>query len=83
MPCLLHSVRSPDCCAAEHLDDWRALFDSSSPQTEPLPGDWQQRLGPFQRLLLLRALRQDKLTQAISRYVSDTMGRCACVRQGS
>lgn len=63
--------------AAEHLDEWRVLFDSTSPHLEPLPSDWQARLGPFQRLLLLRALRQDKLTQAIGKYVADTMGRCA------
>jgi dynein heavy chain len=61
---------------AEHLDEWRVLFDSTSPHLEPLPSEWQARLGPFQRLLLLRALRQDKLTQAISKYVADTMGRC-------
>jgi dynein heavy chain len=63
---------------AEHLDEWRVLFDSTSPHMEPLPSEWQARLGPFQRLLLLRALRQDKLTQAISKYVADTMGRCVC-----
>lgn len=60
---------------AEHLDEWRVLFDSSSPHTEPLPPEFQARLGSFQRLLLLRALRQDKLTQAITKYVADTMGR--------
>lgn len=58
----------------EHLDEWRALFDSSTPHLEQLPAPWQSRLGPFQRLLLLRALRQDKLTQAITKYVADTMG---------
>jgi dynein heavy chain len=61
----------------EHLDEWRVLFDSTSPHLEPLPSEWQARLGPFQRLLLLRALRQDKLTQAISKYVADSMGRWA------
>eukprot|EP00775_Hariotina_reticulata_P006671 gene6671-6895_t len=59
---------------AEHLDEWRTLYDSFSPQTEMLPGDWEQRLEPFQRLLLLRALRLDKLTPAITKYVTDTMG---------
>lgn len=61
---------------AEHLDDWRVLFDSSSPHLELLPSEWQACLGPFQRLLLLRSLRPDKLTQAINKYVADTMGRC-------
>lgn len=64
---------------AEHPVEWRLLFDSASPQAEELPEPWQAQLGPFQRLLLLRALRQDKLTQGVSQYVADTMGRCGGV----
>lgn len=60
---------------AEHLDEWRILYDSTNPQTEPLPGNWQGRLDLFQRLLLLRAMRQDKLTPAIMQYVAEVMGR--------
>lgn len=60
---------------AEHLDEWRMLYDSASPQTEVLPGEWQDRLDSFQRLLLLRAMRQDKLTPAIMQYVAEMMGR--------
>lgn len=77
-PCRQYSYvcnHNSQICCAEHLDEWRVLFDSTSPHVEPLPSDWQARLGPFQRLLLLRALRQDKLTQAISKYVADSMGR--------
>ncbi|WIA36351.1 hypothetical protein OEZ86_007670 [Tetradesmus obliquus] len=59
---------------AEHLDEWRVLYDSAAPQSEPLPGDWQGRLDAFQRLLLLRAMRQDKLTPAIMAYVAEVMG---------
>lgn len=73
-PCRQPWSNLSHCCFAEHLDEWRALFDSASPHLEPLPSEWQDRLGPFQRLLLLRALRQDKLTQTISKYVADTMG---------
>lgn len=61
---------------AEHLDEWRVLYDSAAPQSEPLPGDWQGRLDAFQRLLLLRAMRQDKLTPAIMAYVAEVMGGC-------
>ncbi|KAF6266164.1 dynein heavy chain 9 [Scenedesmus sp. NREL 46B-D3] len=59
---------------AEHLDEWRVLYDSAAPQRVPLPGEWQARLDSFQRLLLLRAVRQDKLTPAIVAYVAEVMG---------
>ena len=44
---------------------WRALYDSASPQDEPLPGELQSKLGPFQRLLVLRCIIPDKLVPAI------------------
>lgn len=77
VPLLHHTCPLPSSITSisDHLDEWRLLFDSTSPHLEPLPAAWQARLGPFQRLLLIRALRQDKLTQAISKYMADTMGR--------
>ena len=36
---------------------------------------WTQALSPFQRLLLLRVLRQDKLVPAISQFVSAEIGQ--------
>jgi dynein heavy chain len=59
---------------AEHLDEWCVLYDSAAPQSEALPGEWQGRLDSFQRMLLLRAMRQDKLTPAIMAYVAEVMG---------
>jgi hypothetical protein len=61
--------------AAGHLAAWKVLVDSPMPHTAPLPEPWAQRLDSFQRLLLLRALRQDKLLPAVTNYVADTMGR--------
>lgn len=75
LPTTLLTHYGAQSCTTEHLDEWRSLYDSPQPQLEPLPGGWQARLTPFQRLLPLAALRQDKLTPGISRYVADTMGR--------
>ena len=36
-------------------------------------GDWK-RLGEFDLLLLFRALRPDRLTAAVSRFVANTIG---------
>lgn len=36
---------------------------------EPLPGKWQDELDAFQKLLVLRCLRGDKITNAMQDFV--------------
>jgi dynein heavy chain len=40
-----------------------------------LPGDWDVKLDSFQRLLLLRVLRPDKLVAAVRGYVQGQLGQ--------
>ena len=54
--------------------DWKRLFDSSSPQTESLPSEWEQKLDSFQKLLVIKAIRPDKLTNGFQNFVSIEMG---------
>lgn len=44
------------------------------PEEEPVPGDWK-RMGEFERLLLFRALRPDRLTAAMAYFVTNTIGK--------
>eukprot|EP00743_Colponemidia_sp_Colp-15_P007299 GILK01007882.1.p1 GENE.GILK01007882.1~~GILK01007882.1.p1 ORF type:complete len:1232 (+),score=259.13 GILK01007882.1:87-3698(+) len=53
---------------------WQDVFDSVAPQDEPLPGDWQEKLSDFQRLLVLRCIRPDKITTAVQQFVSKHLG---------
>ena len=55
-------------------EEWRVFHGSRTPETAPLPKQWQSRVTPFRRLLLVRALRPDKLTAAITRYVNERLG---------
>ncbi|XP_023393798.1 dynein heavy chain 1, axonemal [Pteropus vampyrus] len=54
----------------EHLSEFRAIFDSPEPHREPLPGIWDQYLDQFQKLLVLRCLRGDKVTNAMQDFVA-------------
>jgi len=38
-----------------------------------MPGDWS-RIGDFRKLLLLRALRPDRITNALQAYCEGVMG---------
>ena len=42
-------------------------------EDEPLPGDWK-RMPEFDRLLLFRALRPDRLTAAMRKFVTNVLG---------
>ena len=50
------------------------------PETAKLPGDYEKNLNDFERLILLRSLRPDRVTTAlrgwIGRYVNDSEASC-------
>lgn len=53
---------------------WREWMEMERPEDEPLPGEWK-RIPEFDRLLLFRALRPDRLTAALTKFVAATLGR--------
>uniref|UniRef100_A0A8D1UYI8 Dynein axonemal heavy chain 1 n=1 Tax=Sus scrofa TaxID=9823 RepID=A0A8D1UYI8_PIG len=57
----------------KHLSEFRAIFDSPEPHREPLPGIWDQYLDQFQKLLVLRCLRGDKVTNAMQDFVATNL----------
>lgn len=54
---------------------WAADKDMlpAAAEDEPLPGDWK-RMPEFERLLLFRALRPDRLTAAMRKFVTNIIG---------
>ncbi|XP_004631750.1 dynein heavy chain 1, axonemal [Octodon degus] len=57
----------------KHLEKFQAIFDSLEPHREPLPGIWDQYLDQFQKLLVLRCLRGDKVTNAMQDFVATNL----------
>lgn len=53
----------------------QSMYDHMEPQTLPLPGEWQEKLNPLQRLCLLRCVRADKMPDAILSYVMNSLGK--------
>jgi dynein heavy chain len=53
---------------------WRHLYDSLSPHTERLPGHFGA-LGSFQKLLIVRCVRPDKVMPAVQAFVEEHMSR--------
>ena len=59
---------------SKESDAWRAYFESDSPQTAPLPGSWQGKCTAFQRLLLLKTFRPEKVAFGTVEFVASELG---------
>ncbi|XP_039885510.1 dynein heavy chain 11, axonemal isoform X2 [Simochromis diagramma] len=52
---------------------WRKIVESSCPENERLPQDWKNT-NSLQRLIILRALRPDRMTYTLRKFVEESMG---------
>ncbi len=57
---------------------WSDFFTTDTPDSDSLPDNWDNKLNSFQRLLIVRALREEKITAAIRRYIGETIGKFFC-----
>jgi len=53
---------------------WKEWCEFEQPEANPLPQEWK-RLSGFHQLLIIRAMRPDRMTLAISNWVSDVLGK--------
>ncbi|KAJ0403889.1 hypothetical protein ATCC90586_002605 [Pythium insidiosum] len=53
---------------------WKSWYQSSTPEIEPLPGDWDGKCNELQRMLLLRCIRPDRLSIQAARFTTSNLG---------
>jgi dynein heavy chain len=57
--------------AAKRFEDW---YNEITPETEKLPLDWKKLENmPFEKLLVVRAMRPDRTTAALDNYIRKVM----------
>ena len=54
---------------------FQKIFDSPEPHNMPMPGDWNNKMNSFQKMIVLKAIRPDKMTMAIQNFIVEKMGR--------
>eukprot|EP00118_Oscarella_pearsei_P012540 m.93002 g.93002 ORF g.93002 m.93002 type:complete len:4173 (+) comp36767_c0_seq9:102-12620(+) len=60
----------------ENVAGFKRIFDSNEPHREPLPGALNDHFDDFQKLLVLRSIRADKVTNAMQDFVARHLGQC-------
>ena len=69
----LPSLNGFDDYFLKNSHEFQAIFDSSNPQDMPMPGKWND-LDYFQKMIILKAIRLDKIPFAIQNYVTEKIG---------
>lgn len=64
-----------------NVEAWREWLELPNPEENELPGDWQKKVSPFAKLLLVRALRADRVTAALTGFITETMGQRYMVQE--
>ncbi|XP_057687718.1 dynein axonemal heavy chain 10-like isoform X2 [Corythoichthys intestinalis] len=59
---------------SKNSSEWKSWFDVDVPEQSPLPMKYDEKMTAFQKLLLLRCFRVDRVYRAITNYVTVTMG---------
>ncbi|XP_037633762.1 dynein heavy chain 10, axonemal [Sebastes umbrosus] len=54
--------------------DWKSWYDLDAPEQAPFPMKYEENLSAFQKLLLLRCFRVDRVYRAVTDYITITMG---------
>merc|ERR1711959_371591 len=52
-----------------NLEHYQEYFDSNTPETHALNGDWETKLNSLQKLCVLRCIRPDKVVNGMQNYV--------------
>lgn len=51
-------------------NSWKEIYDSSEPHLANFPSPWNEHLNYFQKCLVIRILRYDKIIPAIQYFIT-------------
>mmetsp|Transcript_20042 Transcript_20042/g.27069 ORF Transcript_20042/g.27069 Transcript_20042/m.27069 type:complete len:688 (-) Transcript_20042:1925-3988(-) len=54
---------------------FKKIFDAADAHEEQMPGDWNTKLNSFQKMILLKCIRPDKISAAIENFCVEKLGQ--------
>lgn len=55
--------------------DFEKIYDSIYAEVEPIPGEWNTKLNSFEKMIVLKSLRPDRITVAVQNFVIENLGK--------
>jgi len=71
----LEALKGIDSYFIEFHKKFKKIFDATDAHLEPMPGEWNDKLNSFQKIVLLKSIRPDKCTAAITNYIIEHIGQ--------
>ncbi|GFO33725.1 dynein heavy chain 12, axonemal-like, partial [Plakobranchus ocellatus] len=59
----------------QNVNKWRDFYNEKEPHKAAIPEPWQSKLNDFQRMIILRTIRPDKIVLAITDFVMEKLGK--------
>jgi dynein heavy chain len=56
-------------------EDWMEWYNGASPETLTMPGEFGETLSQIEKLLIIRALRPDRMPFALEAYLTENLGK--------
>ncbi|KAM6949562.1 LOW QUALITY PROTEIN: dynein axonemal heavy chain 2 [Aplochiton taeniatus] len=54
--------------------DWNLWYTSAEPEAAPLPGEWENSCNELQKMLIVRSLRQDRVSFCVTAFIINNLG---------
>ncbi|XP_076380407.1 dynein heavy chain at 89D [Megalopta genalis] len=58
----------------QYEEEWQEWYDLEAPESVDFPQDYSRKLKPFEKLMLIRCFRVDRVYRGIVNYISEIMG---------
>lgn len=73
--CEMESFAGLEVSFKDNLEAWKALYDSATPYSDPLPEPWEEKMTGLQKLIALRLVRPDKIIPKVVTFVTENLGQ--------
>lgn len=70
----LHELKGFVASFKQNITAWKKIYDHPEPELQPYPAPWNDRITLFEKIIVLKAIRPDKVFIAIRNFVAAEMG---------